>query len=273
LVAKAANLMDNLYTLLRAVDNSHALPLTPAEATELLNRKKAHILEEAKTNPLAREILRGGQVTCDSLPKPVASSILNGPASFFRVHELLRKTRAKNYPLQIGGREFPHNTVVDLYERCVPNVQLHHAPWCSPARYTTSLGLAWGCSLLVALIAGSREDGQTALDNHVLYYMGTYTTLAALLYTAIKKNRDVRHSAPWNTAIYLDLNTDLIRREHPAAAAAHKDILPRQKLFKTPEFYHALVRKIEAHGYDAELTARVSESVSTPTASGIIAQK
>lgn len=265
--------MDNLYTLLRAVDNSHALPLTPKEAADLLNRKKSHFLEEAKTNPLAREILRGGQVSCDSLPKPAASSILDGPATFFRVHELLRKTRAKNFPLQIGGREFPHNTAVDLYERCVPNVQLHHAPWCSPARYTTSLGLAWGCSLLVALVAGSSEDGQPALDTHVLCYAGTYMTLAALLYTAIKKNRDVRHSAPWNTAIYLDLNTDLIRREQPAAAAAHKDILPRQKFFKTPEFYHALVRKIEAHGYDAELTARVSSPASAPADSGNVAKK
>ncbi|MBK9992195.1 MAG: hypothetical protein IPP19_16090 [Verrucomicrobia bacterium] len=259
--------MDNLYTLLRAVDNSHSLPLTPKEAADLLNRKKAHFHEEAKTNPLAREILRGGQITCEFLPKPVASSILVGPATFFRVHELLRKTRSKNFPLQIGGREFPHNEVVDLYERCVPNVQLHYAPWCSLARYATSLGLAWGCTLLVALVVGHSEETRTALDSGVLYYMGLYTTLAALLYTALKKNRDVRHSAPWNTAVYLDLTTDLIRREQPAVAAAHKDILPRQKFFKTPEFYHAIVRKIEAHGFDAELNARLNATQASAPAS------
>ena len=257
--------MDNLYTLLRAVDNSHALPLTPKEAAELLNRKKAHFLEEAKNNPLAREILRGGQVTCDSLPKPVANNILLGPATFFRVHELLRKTRSKNFPLQIGGREFPHNAVVDLYERCMPNVQLHHAPWCSLAHYTTSLGLAWGGSLLVALIAGSSGDGRAALDPRVLHYMGIYTTLAALLYTALKKNRDVRHSAPWNTAIYLDLNTDLVRRDQPAVAAATKEFIPRQRgLFKTPDFYYPLARKIENHGFDPELNALLSGLQSTP---------
>jgi hypothetical protein len=250
--------MDNLYTLLRAVDNSHALPLTPTEAAELLNRKKAHFLEEAKTNPLVREIMQGGQVTCDSLPK-ATNNILVGPATFFRVHELLRKTRAKNCPLQIGGREFPHNAVVDLYERCVPNVQLHHAPWFSPARYITSLGLAWGCSLLVALIMGSKEDAQTTLDTHVLHYLGIYTTLAALLFTALKKNRDVRHSAPWNTAIYLDLNTDLVRRDQPAVAAATKEFLPRQRgLFKTPDFYYPLARKIENHGFDPELITQLS---------------
>jgi hypothetical protein len=265
--------MDNLYTLLRAVDNSHSLPLTPKEAAEILNRKKAHFLEETKTNPIAREILRGGQVTCELLPKPVASSILAGPATFFRVHELLRKTRSKNLPLQIGGREFAHNEVVDLYERCVPNVQLHYAPWCSLARYATSLGLAWGCTLLVALVVAHSEDSQTALDTRIVFYMGLYTTLAALLYTALKKNRDVRHSAPWNTAIYLDLNTDLIRRELPAVAAAHKDFIPRQKLFKTPEFYHALVRKIETHGFDAELTAHLTGLQATTAFSVPAAQK
>lgn len=265
--------MDNLYTLLRAVDNSRSLPLSAKDAADLLNRKNAHFLVEAKTNPLAREILNGGQVTCEFIPKPVASSILAGPATFFRVHELLRKTRRKNLPLQIGGREFTHNKAVDLYERCVPNVHLHHAPWFSPARYTTSLFLAWGCTLLVALVVGRSEERQPSLDTGVLYYMGIYTTLAALLYTAFKKNRDVRHAAPWNTAVYLDLNTDLIRRAQPAAAAAHKDCIPRQKYFKTPEFYHALVRKIEAHGFDAELSARLASLPSAAAPPSATAQK
>jgi len=248
--------MDNLYTLLRSADNSRTPPLTLNEATDLLNRKKAYFLEEAKTNPLAREILRGGRIACDGLANPGNDNFLAGPATFFRVHELLRKTRSKNLPLQIGNAEFCHNDVVDLFERCVPNVHLHYAPWCSPARYTASLGLAWGSTLLVAHLVARSSDSQTYLDAGVLYHMGLYTTLAALLYTALKKNRDVRHAAPWNTAIYLDLNTDLIRRDLPAAALARKEFIPRQRgLFKTPDFYYPLARKIEQHGFDAELSA------------------
>jgi len=246
--------MDNLYTLLRSVDNSRPPSLTQKDAAELLNRKKSHFLEEARTNPLAREILRSGRIVCDGLPNPDRNSILAGPPTFFRVHELLRKTRSKNLPLQIGNAEFTHNEVVDFYERCLPNVRLHHAPWCSLARYTASLGLAWSSTLLVAHIVARGRDSQTVLDPAVLYLMGLYTTLGALLYTAFKQNRDVRHSAPWNTAIYLDLNTDLIRRDQPTAAVARKDFLPRQKgLFKTPAFYYALARKIENHGFDKEL--------------------
>jgi len=250
--------MDNLYTLLRCADNSRTPPLTSRDAAELLARKKAYFLEEAKTNPLAREILRGGRIACDGLMKS-GDNFLSGPATFFRVHELLRKTRSQNLPLQIGNAEFCHNEVVDLFERCVPNVHLHYAPWCSPARYTASLGLAWGSTLLVSHLMARSSDSQTFLDPDVLYHMGLYTTLAALLYTALKKNRDVRHAAPWNTAIYLDLNTDLIRREQPTAALARKEFIPRQHgLFKTPDFYYPLARKIEQHGFDTELSAQLA---------------
>ncbi len=248
--------MDNLYTLLRSVDNSHTPPLTPKETAEVLDRKKAYFTEEAKTNPLVREILRGGCITCDGLIIPANKTIINGPATFFRLHELLRKNRNKNLPLQIGHAEFSHNEVVDFYERCMPNVQLHHSPWCSLARYTASLGLAWCSTLLVAHLMARHSDGQTMFDSSALYFMGVYTTLAALIITALKKNRDVRHSAPWNTAIYLDLNADLVRRDQPTAAFATKEFLPRQRgLFKTPDFYYPLALKIENHGFDAALAA------------------
>ena len=260
--------MDNLYTLLRSADNSRPPPLTLKEATDLLFRKKAYFLEEAKTNPLAREILRGSRIGCDGLTKPGDNSFFDGPATFFRVHELLRKARSQNLPIQIGNTEFSHNEVVDLFERCVPNVHLHYAPWCSPARYTVSLGLAWGSTLLVALLVARTADSQTLLDPGVLYHMGLYTTLVALLYTALKKNRDVRHAAPWNTAIYLDLNTDLIRRDLPTAALARKEFLPRQHgFFKTPDFYYPLARKIEDHGFDQELEALLAgQKTSKPAA-------
>ncbi len=239
--------MDNLYTLLRSVDNSRTPPLTPQETADVLDRKKAYFTEEAKTNPLAREILRAGPITCDGLVLPPNKTILNGPATFFRVHELLRKNRDKNLPLQIGNAEFSHNHVVDFYERCMPNVQLHHAPWFSPARYTATLGLAWSSTLLVAHLMARSSDGQTMFDPSVLYFMGVYTTLAALITTALKKNRDVRHSAPWNTAIYLDLNADLVRRNQPTAAFATKEFLPRQSgLFKTPDFYYPELAALQA---------------------------
>jgi len=250
--------MDNLYTLLRSVDRMRPLPLTVREATELRDRKKVFFHEEAKINPLAWEILQNGFIVCDGLPKPDTRHLLPGPATFFRVHELLRRTRSQNLPIQIGGKEFSHNQVVALYERCMPNVRLHHAPWCSLTRYGTSLGLALGVTLLVSHIVARGRYSQQLLDLSVLYYMGLYTTLAAFIYTALKRNRDVRHAAPWNTAIYLDLNMDLVRRDLPAAALARKEFIPRQRYFKTSAFYHMLARKIENHGFDAELSAQLS---------------
>jgi hypothetical protein len=260
--------MDTLYTLLRSVDNSRTLPLKPEEAASILARKKAYFAEEAKNNPLAREILRGGTVACESLSAQKKAGFLAGPPTFFRTHELLRKTRSRDFPIRIGQNEFPHNDVAAMFARCVPNVQLEHAAWCSLARYTTSLGLSWGSTLLVAHLVARGMDNKTALDASVLYHMGLYTTLVALLYTAFKQNRDVRHSAPWNTSIYLDLNADLVRRELPTAAAASKEFLPRQPgLFKTPDFYYTLARKIENHGFDAELGAQLAgQKTATPVA-------
>lgn len=258
--------MDNLYTLLRAVDNSHAECPSPEQAVEILKRKRAYFQEEAKHNPLAREILHNGRVGTDLVDKTTGHhAFLVGPPTYFRVHELLRRTRKKNLPIQIGPQEFPHNEVVDLFERCVPNVQLHHAPWCSLARYTSSVGLAWTSTLLAAHLVGRNADQPSLLDRRVLYYMGLYTTLVALLYTAFKTNRDVRHAAPWNTALYLDLNVDLVRRDQASAAVAHKDILPRQQgLFKTPDFYYALARKIETHGFDSALADRLHGRSTAP---------
>lgn len=258
--------MDNLYTLLRAVDNSHAEYPSPEQATAILQRKKAYFQEEAKNNPLAREILNNGRIDCDVVNKTAGRrSFLVGPATFFRAHELLRCTRKKNLPLQIGGREFSHNEAVDLFERCVPNVQLHHAPWCSLSRYTASLGLAWTSTLLTAHIVSRNSDQSILFDRAVLCYMGLYTTIIALLYTAFKTNRDVRHAAPWNTTLYLDLNADLVRRDLGSVAVAHKDILPRQKgLFKTPDFYYALARKIENHGFDTDLSDRLHGRSTAP---------
>jgi hypothetical protein len=75
----------------------------------------------------------------------------------------------------------------------------------------------------------------------------------------LKSNRDVRHPAPWNSAIYLDLNADLVRRNSPALAAARKEFLPQQKGFKDPNFYYAVARRIETHGFDSELAREVGE--------------
>jgi hypothetical protein len=252
--------MDNLYTLLRSVDNSCPAQPDTGEAAEILRKKRAYLQEEAKTNPLAREIINGGNVRCDLVDKSGRHQFLAGPATFFRVHELLRQTRKKDHPIQVGNEEIPHNTVVDYLERCIPNMRLHHAPWCSPARYTVSLSIAWASTLLVSHIVGRNADVPTLLDTTVVYYMGLYTTLVAFLYTAFKTNRDVRHSAPWNTALYLDLNVDLVRRDQPIAALAHKDIIPRQGLFKTPDFYYAVALKIESHGFDEQLGAQLRAS-------------
>lgn len=261
--------MDTLYTLFRSVDNSHSTPLTPAEAAEALARKKAYFVDEAKANPLAREILRGGTVICDGYSAGGHGSFLAGPPTFFRTHELLRKTRSKNLPVRLGEHEYPHNEVVAMFARCIPNVRLCHNPWCSLGNYTMSLGLAWGGSVLAALIVARSWDSEVLLDHAVLYHMGLYLTIAALLYTTFKQNRDLRRTAPWNAAMYVDLNADMIRRDLPLAAAARKEAVPRQGLLKVEKFYYDLARKIERHGFDDELSSVIQSGPSArPAMSG-----
>lgn len=249
--------MDNLYTLCRSVDNKHAPPFTAEQVAEIIAHKRTHFSNEAQENPLVQEILAGGTITYFSLPQDDRRKFMVGPATFFRTHEILRHSRRKNSPLTIGTKEFPHNAVAKMFDRCVPNAKLQHVPWFSPANYLASLAYAWGGTLLVAHLFARDNPGAGMFDDFVLYHLGLISSIVALIYTALKSNRDVRHPAPWNTAIYLDLNADLVRRSSPGLAEARKEFMPLQKGFKHPDFYYPLARRIEAHGFDEELASRL----------------
>ena len=250
--------MDTLYVLCRSVDRRTCQQMDAGEATSAVAQKQAYFAAEAKVNPLVQEILSGGTVTPVGGIKNDPEGFLTGPATFFRTHEILRKTRRANTPLCIGRHEYSHDEVAEMFARCMPNAKLAHVPWCSLGRYRISLGLAWGATLLTSHFSARAAEGDELLDPFVLYYTGSITTVAALVYTTLKQNRDVRQAAPWNSAMYLDLNADLVRRNSPALAAARKEFVPQEKPFKTPRFYYDLARKIEAHAFDGELNARLA---------------
>lgn len=245
--------MDTLYTLCRSVDNRCAPPLTAAQIEEVTAHKRAHFEQEAARNPLVHAILGGGTVTYFGMERDDRHGFLAGPAGFFRTHEILRQSRRTNAPLKIDGREYPHNEVASLFARCIPNVKLQHNPWFSPARYLTTLGLVWGVTAIAAHLA-ARDSGEGELfDPAILYFLGLGGTGAALVTSALARNRDVRQASPWNSATYLDLNADFFRRRSPLLALARKELIPQQRPFKTPEFYYPLVRRIETHGFDEAL--------------------
>ncbi len=256
--------MDSLYTLCRSVDNRHAPPFDEATVAEIAAHKKAHFTQAAAENPLVRAVLQGTPLSYDGIEGDDQRRFLAGPATFFRTHEILRRTARRNLAVRIGNEEYPHHAVADLFGLCVPNAKVHHRPWFSPARYTTSLALVWGVTLLIAHFVARDRPETGLLDAFVCYHLGLGGTIAALAYTSLKRNRDVRRPAPWNSAIYLDLNADLARREHPALAAARKELIPQQTPYKTPEFYYALARRVEAHGFDEELARHLAASVRGP---------
>jgi hypothetical protein len=252
--------MDTLYVLCRSVDRRHGECMDSGDAEEVRAQKIAYFKAEAKENPLVQEILSGGSVSFQGVSHYDKHGFLAGPATFFRTHEILRKTRKTNPPLTLGGREFPHDEVSEMFNRCIPNAKLAHIPWCSLGRLRISLGLAWALTILVSHITARGQEGDEFLDPFALFYTGSLTTAAALIYTTVRQNRDVRHAAPWNSAMYLDLNADLVRRNSPALAVARKEFLPMEKPIKRSHFYYSLARKIEAHGFDPELMQRLADS-------------
>lgn len=249
--------------LCRSVDRRHDSQMGPADADETCDQKLAYFQEEAKVNPLVKEILAGGNVSCDGLASHDAHGFLHGPATFFRTHEILRKTQRSNSPLCIGGREYSHDEVSAMFDRCIPNAKLAHFPWWSFARLRMSLGLAWALTLLVSHITARGQETDELLDPFVLFYSGSITTVAALAYATMKRNRDVRHAAPWNSAMYLDVNAALIRRNSPALAFARKEFVPQEKPFKTSRFYYSLARKVESCEFEHELIQRQSAARSS----------
>lgn len=249
--------MDTLYTLCRSADNRCCPPLSAEQARQIAADKRAYFVTESEINPLVREILSGGSLSYYGLEAEDPERALNGPATFFRTHEILRRTRAANRPIRIGGEEYPHDVVADFFARCVPNARLHHVPWFSAARYSTSVILVWAGALLISHFAARDTGDQGAVDGYLLYHLGVGGTIAALACTSLMRNRSVRRGSPWNSAMYLDLNADLIRRNSPALALARKEFLPRQRPFKNPAFYYPLARRIESHGFDDELTRQL----------------
>ncbi len=252
--------MDTLYTLCRSADNRYAPPFTPEQAAEIVAHKQSHFAREAAENPLVNEVLTGGSVTYQGLEQDDRHGFLHGPATFFRTHEILRRTRRHNALVRIGGCEYPHNTAAALFARCIPNARLQHLPWFSMARYTTSLALVWGLTLLIGHLIARDNPDAGLLDAFVCYHLGLGGTILALAYASLRRNRDFRQASPWNSAVYLDLNADLVRRGSPALAAARKEFLPRQAPFKKPAFYYPLSRRIENHGFDEELNSKLPAS-------------
>lgn len=248
--------MDTLYTLCRSVDNRHVPPISTEQAAEIIAHKRTHFEHEAARNPLVRAILDGSTITYFGIERDDRHTLLRGSAGFFRTHEILRQTRRANTPLKIAGREFPHNEVATMFARCIPNTKLQHNPWFSLARYTTTLGLVWSVTAIAAHLA-ARDAGEGRLfDFGILYFLGMSGTAAALVTTTLVRNRNVRQASPWNSAMYLDLNADLLRRGSPLLALARKEFIPQQRPYKTPEFYYPLIRRIETHDFDEELTRR-----------------
>lgn len=250
--------MDTLYVLCRSVDHRYAHLLDAADVEAAFTQKRAYFAAEAEHNPLVQEIMTGGTVTFDGLEAVDRHAFLVGPATFFRTHEILRKTLATNHRIKVGQQEYSREEVAAMFARCVPNARLERLPWCSLGRYRVSLGLAWGATLLTAHFTARGQDVDLPVDPFVLYYMGIITTVAALIYPSLRQNRDVRDVAPWNSAMYLDLNADLLRRNNRAVAVARKEYVPQERPLKTPRFYYALARTIEAHGFDTELAQRLS---------------
>jgi hypothetical protein len=259
--------MDTLYTLCRSADNRQAVPLSRDARAEVIVHKRTFFADEAAANPLVAEILRGGIV---SLHTPLAgrrAGFLRGPASFFRTHELLRQTRTTNAPLLIGGREYPRAEVLGLFQRCVPNTNLHFRPWFSTVRYTTSLGLAAAGTILIAHVVALTSDDDGLFDREVAWQVGVLLFAAAILSSARRSNRDPRHAAPWNSALYLDANAALIRSGSPSLAVARKEWIPQQRLFKEPAFYDRVLAEIESGRFAEHLEVAARQAVNVqPTA-------
>lgn len=237
--------MDTLYTLCRSADNRHALPLSDDARAEVVIHKRAFFAEEAAVNPLVAEILRGGTVRAQVPLTGGRAEFLSGPASFFRTHELLRRTRNTQAPLLIGSREYPREEVVTFFQRCVPNSNLHFLPWFSTARYSMSLGLAAAATVLIGHVVALTSDEGGLFDREVAWQVGVFLFAIAVLSSARRSNRDPRHAAPWNSAMYLDANAQCVRTGSTTLALVRKEALPQQRLFKEPTFYDHLLQQIE----------------------------
>ncbi len=224
--------------------------IPPGETTALSEAKRRLIDEVVAVAPLAAHVVRGSRIACADVSDEFARE---GPTTCFRVHEILRKTR--RHPearILLNGVTVPREELLRMYRMLTPNTNLEPL---SP--YTLySLPRILLVALVGGLVAGSwagREHSPEMRMDFLAAAIGAGVVAATLsLLGQFALSRNVTRTAPWNAALYNDLNLILYRRDPALLYLARPEFMERNHLIKggiNGRRYHERAQAIESGAY------------------------
>jgi hypothetical protein len=224
--------------------------MSPGETTGLAEAKRRLIDDVVVVAPLAAHIVRGSRIACADIDDEYSRE---GPVTCFRVHEILRKTR--HHPearILLNESPVPREELLKMYRLLTPNTNLE--PLSKLNLY--SLPSVLLAALVGGVVAGSwmgRDQTPEVWMDFRAAVVGAGVVAATMsLLGQFALSRNVARTAPWNAALYNDLNLLLYQRDPALLYLARREFMERNHLIKgglNGRRYHERARAIESGAY------------------------
>jgi hypothetical protein len=243
--------------------------MSPAETTRLAEAKRQLIDDVVVVSPLAAHIVRGSRIACADIHDEYSCE---GAVTCFRVHEILRKTR-RHPEARIVLNESPvaREELLKMYRLLVPNTNLE--PLSPFTLY--SLPRILLAALVGGVVAGSwvgRDHSPEVWMDFRAALVGAAAVAAALsLLGQFALSRNFARTAPWNAALYNDVNLLLYQRDPALLYLARPEFMERNHLIKgglNGRRYHERARAVESAGYLEVLLRRREQLLARPARAG-----
>jgi hypothetical protein len=243
--------------------------MPPAETTRLAEAKHRLIGDLVAVAPLAAHIVRGSRIACEDIDDEYSRE---GLVTCFRVHEVLRKTR--QHPetrILLNDAPVAREELLKMYRLLVPNTNLE--PLSPFTLY--SLPRILLAALVGGVVAGSwvgRDHSPEVWMDFRAALVGAAAVAAALsLLGQFALSRNFARTAPWNAALYNDVNLLLYQRDPALLYLARPEFMERNHLIKgglKGRRYHERARAIESAGYLEVLRRRREQFLARPARAG-----
>jgi hypothetical protein len=227
------------------------------ETARLAECKRRMIEGVVKVAPLATHIVRGSRIAyadCDD------EYSREGPVTCFRVHEILRKTR--RHPearILLNGTAIAREELLAMYRMLTPNTNLE--PLSRFTLYTLPrillIGLAGG--VVAGAWMGRQQTPEVWIDFRAALIGGGLAAAGMSLLGQLALSRNMSRTAPWNVALYNDVNLLLYQRDPALLYLARLEFMELNHFIKgglKGRRYHERARAIESGAYVEVLRRR-----------------
>jgi hypothetical protein len=231
-----------------AMAREKEMPL--GETARLAEAKRRLIDDVVMVAPLAAHIVRGSRIACADVDDEFTRE---GPVTCFRVHEILRKTR--RHPearILLNGNAIAREELLAMYRMLTPNTNLE--PLSRFTLYTLPRILLIG--LVGGVVAGGwmgrQQTPEVWIDFRAALIGGGLVAAAMSLLGQLALSRNMSKTAPWNVALYNDVNLLLYRRDPALLYLARIEFLERNHFIKgglNGRRYHERAQAIENGAY------------------------